>query len=114
MSEVQGRPLLAFSTVADEAAAAALARRLLEERLVACVNILPGVRSMYWWQGRIEEGGECLLVLKTTEARWPALKARLPELHAYEVPELIATPVTDGLEPYLRWLVSEGQQGDRP
>lgn len=103
------QPLLAFSTVADEAAANVLARQLLEERLVACVNIVPGVRSMYWWQGQIEESGECLLLMKTTSARWPALKQRLPQIHGYDVPELIATPVTDGLEPYLRWVVSAVQ-----
>lgn len=109
MTEPSDRPLLALSTTDDEESAGALARRLLEERLAACVNIVPGIRSMYWWQGRIEEGAECLLVIKTTWARWPALKARLPQLHAYDVPELIATELTDGLEPYLRWLVSEVQ-----
>ena len=103
------QPLLAFSTVADEAAAKALAHQLLEECLVACVNIVPGVRSMYWWRDRIEESGECLLLMKTTSARWPVLKQRLPQLHGYEVPELIATSVTDGLEPYLRWVVSAVQ-----
>ncbi|MCM5682123.1 divalent-cation tolerance protein CutA [Schlegelella sp. S2-27] len=109
MTDAAERALLAFSTAADEASAAGLARCLLEERLAACVNIVPGLRSMYWWQGRIEEGAECLLVIKTTAARWPALKDRLPQLHAYDVPELVATEITDGLEPYLRWLISEVQ-----
>jgi periplasmic divalent cation tolerance protein len=105
------RPLLAFSTVADEAAAKVLARQLLQERLVVCVNIVSGVRSMYWWQGEVQESGECLLLMKTTSARWTALKDRLPQIHGYDVPELIATPITDGLEPYLQWLVSQVNAG---
>lgn len=113
MTDAADRPLLALSTAADEASAAALARHLLEERLAACINIVPGMRSMYWWQGRIEESAECLLLIKTTAARWPALKARLPQLHAYDVPELVATEITDGLEPYLRWLISEVQGATR-
>ena len=113
MTDAADHPLLALSTAADEASAAALARTLLEERLAACVNIVPGMRSMYWWQGRIEQGTECLLVIKTTVARWPALKARLPQLHAYDVPELVAMEITDGLEPYLRWLISEVQGAAR-
>ncbi|MCW7538095.1 divalent-cation tolerance protein CutA [Aquabacterium sp. A7-Y] len=98
---------IALTTVDDETRARDLARRLLEARLVACVNIVPGVSSMYWWQGRIEEAREWLLVLKTSAARWPALKQALPDLHPYEVPELLALGPQDGLEPYLQWLVRE-------
>ncbi|WKB51615.1 divalent-cation tolerance protein CutA [Eleftheria terrae] len=102
--------LLAFTTIDSEDAARHLARQLLQERLVACVNVVPGVRSLYWWQGQLQESAEWLLLLKTTGQRWPQLKARLPELHPYEVPELIATGIADGLEPYLRWMVRETEQ----
>ncbi|AKJ31567.1 divalent-cation tolerance protein CutA [Caldimonas brevitalea] len=103
-------PLLALSTVDDEAVARSLARELLDAELVTCVNLVPGVTSMYRWQGRIEESREWLLLLKTSSSRWPALKQRLPALHPYDVPELIATEIVDGLEPYLRWLVSAGKE----
>lgn len=104
--------LLALSTAPDEASARRIARELLEARLVACVTLLPGAVSMYWWQGAIEESAEWLLLLKTTRARWSALAERLPQLHPYEVPELLALPVTAGLEPYLRWLVTQSHQGE--
>lgn len=81
-----------------------LARELLQEKLVACVNVLPGVTSLYWWEGQIQEDSEVLLVLKTTEERLATLKERLPQLHPYSVPELLALPVQDGLAPYLQWV----------
>jgi periplasmic divalent cation tolerance protein len=81
-----------------------LARELLHEKLVACVNVVPGVASLYWWEGQVQEDSEVLLVLKTTEERVDALKERLPQLHPYSVPELLALPVQDGLAPYLRWV----------
>lgn len=103
--------LVALSTAPDEASARRLARELLEARLVACATLLPGAVSMYWWRGAIEESAEWLLLLKTSAERWPALLERLPGLHPYEVPELLALPVAAGLEPYLKWLVTQ-TQGD--
>ena len=81
-----------------------LARALVEERLAACVNLVPGLTSVYRWQGEIIEDGEILLIAKTTEARLAALMARVPELHPYEVPEILALEVKDGHPPYLAWL----------
>ena len=87
--------------------APALARALVRRRLAACVNLVPGVRSVYRWKGRVEEARETLLVAKTTAARVPALLAAIAELHPYEVPEGIALPVVAGLAPYLRWIAAE-------
>jgi periplasmic divalent cation tolerance protein len=109
MNDTRPGAVLALTTLPDEEAARRLARQLLESRLVACVNILPAGRSMYWWNGQVEEARECLLVLKTTAERWPELKLALPALHSYDVPELLAFDVADGLEPYLKWVVTEVQ-----
>lgn len=113
MNAAEPRALLALTTAPDEAVARELAHALLEERLVACVNILPGMQAMYWWRGKIEAAGECVLLLKTSTQRWAALKARLPQLHPYEVPELVALEIADGLEPYLGWVVSEARGSDQ-
>ena len=104
--------LVALSTAPDEATARRLARELLEARLVACATLLPGAVSMYWWNDAIEESAEWLLLLKTSAERWPALLERLPGLHPYDVPELLALPVSAGSEPYLKWVVTQGR-GDR-
>ena len=109
MDETHHTAVLALTTLPDQDAARQLARQLLESHLVACVNILPAARSMYWWKGQLEESDECVLLLKTTSERWPALKQALPALHSYDVPELLAFDVADGLEPYLQWLVTEVQ-----
>lgn len=95
-------PLVVLSTC-PEAEATDLARTLLEERLVACVN-LSGVTSLYTWQGDIQEDAETLLVMKTTRERWPGLRDRIVELHSYDVPEVLALPVGDGNDDYLAWL----------
>lgn len=96
--------LLCYCTCPDAASAQALARALVDERLAACVNRVPGVRSTYRWQGEVIDDGEELLLIKTTAERLPALKARLPQLHPYEVPELVAVPVADGHDTYLDWV----------
>ncbi len=83
-----------------------IARRLLEERLVACVNVVPA-RSMYWWRGRIEEDDEDLLVAKTSAEALPRLIERIKSVHPYEVPELLALPVAACLGEYCRWVREE-------
>jgi periplasmic divalent cation tolerance protein len=100
-------PLLCLSTCPNADVAARIARALVEERLAACVNRLPGVNSTYRWQGEIHEDAEVLLLIKTTRERFDALRDRLAELHPYEVPELIALEVADGLPAYLDWLAGE-------
>lgn len=98
--------LLALCTCPDEATAARIARALVEERLAACVNRLPGVRSTYRWQGAVHDDAEVLLLIKTTTDRLPALRERLPALHPYELPELIAVEVAGGLPAYLDWVAA--------
>jgi len=81
-----------------------LARTLVEERLVACVNLATGLRSIYWWKGKIQDEPEVLCIMKTRSARFEALRSRVKELHSYEVPEIIALPILAGHEPYLEWI----------
>lgn len=100
-------PLLCLSTCPDGETAARIARALVEERLAACVNRVPGVTSMYRWRGEIHDDAEVLLLIKTTRDRFDALRARLPELHPYEVPELVALEITGGLASYLDWISAE-------
>ena len=89
---------------ASEREAPTLARTLVEERLVACVNLVPGLRSVYWWKGKIEDEPEVLCIMKTRSALFDALRHRVRELHSYEVPEIIALPILAGNEPYLEWI----------
>ena len=96
--------LLCLCTCPDAATAERLAASLVEERLAACVSLVPGLRSIYRWQGAIQRDEELLLLIKTTRARYPALQARLQALHPYELPELVAVEVADGLPAYLRWV----------
>ncbi|HEX2146541.1 MAG TPA: divalent-cation tolerance protein CutA [Pseudorhizobium sp.] len=98
--------IVAFSTCPDEATARTLAQTLVSERLATCVNRLPGVTSTYFWDGRLQEDAEILLIIKTTTARQAELAARLKALHPYELPELVVLPVTGGNEPYLQWVRS--------
>jgi periplasmic divalent cation tolerance protein len=96
--------IVAFSTCPDEAAAKRIADALVTERLATCVNRVGNARSSYIWDGRLQDEGEILLIIKTVGDRLAALRARLLELHPYDLPELIATEVIDGNEPYLEWI----------
>ena len=96
--------LTVFTTWPDLETARTAARTLVEEKLAACGNIVPGVESVYRWEGKVETGAEVLVVFKTTIGRYPALEARVRALHPYAVPEVLALRVTDGLPAYLRWV----------
>jgi len=91
-------------TCPDAESAGRIADVLVSEGLAACVNRLPGITSVYSWKGKIERDAEVLLLIKTAEARFNALSARLLELHPYDLPEIIAVPVADGLPEYLQWV----------
>src|SRR4051812_43746398 len=91
-------------TAPDSAVAERLARALIDERLAACVNILPGVRSLYRWQGKVCDDAEVLCLVKTRAALFERVKARIIELHPYEIPEVLAFAVADGSAAYLAWL----------
>lgn len=98
---------LAFVTAPDAETAARIGRALVEERLAACVNVLPGVTSIYRWKGAVETEAEVMLLVKSRADRGPALDARVRELHPYEVPEVIRVGISGGSVPYLDWVRSE-------
>jgi periplasmic divalent cation tolerance protein len=108
-----GELLLALSTAPDAATAERIAAVLVEERLVACVNLIPGLLSFYRWQGEVQREAEVLLLIKTHASRLPRLKERLAAVHPYEVPELIAFAIRDGLEAYCRWIAEESLEEPR-
>jgi periplasmic divalent cation tolerance protein len=93
-----------LSTFPNPDKAAEIARVLVDERLAACVNLVPTVRSIYRWQGAVSDDTETLAVIKTTRDRYDALAARLRELHPYEVPEMLAFDVAAGHAAYLSWV----------
>jgi len=97
-------PVLVLSTCPDEASADAIAQALVEEQLAACVTRLPGARSTYRWQGRIEQATEVQLLIKTRAAVYPALVERLIQLHPYELPEVLVVEPRDCHQPYGRWV----------
>jgi periplasmic divalent cation tolerance protein len=94
-------------TAPDAETAAGVARSLVGERLAACVNVVSGVRSIYRWEGRVEEAAEVMLVIKTRADRCPALCARVRDLHPYDVPEVLELPAVGGSEAYLDWVRTE-------
>lgn len=96
--------LVVTTTLGDAQQAFDLARALLLKRLIACVNIVPGVRSLYRWKGELADETEQMLVMKTRAERYPELSAAVSELHPYEVPELIAVSLDDGAPAYLAWI----------
>lgn len=98
--------LLCLSSCPDTATAHRIADALVDARLAACVSVLPGVHSTYRWQGRVERADEVLLLIKTTRDALPALQARLPGLHPYELPELLAVEAA-GLPAYLDWIARD-------
>ena len=98
--------LLCLSTCPDAASAQRIADALIEARLAACVSVLPGLRSTYRWEGAIESADEVLLLIKTTPDAFPALQSRLPGLHPFELPELLAVEAA-GLPAYLDWIARE-------
>ena len=96
--------LIVLSTFPDTAAAEAMAAQLIEARLAACVNLLPGLTSVYEWQGRRENSTEVLAIIKTTEERVAALEAFIERSHPYEVPEIVAIPVARASSAYAAWV----------
>ena len=96
--------LLILCTCPTREAASAIATALLEERLAACVNQLPGVKSLYRWEGRVEDDDELMLLIKTTASQYPAVEAMIRSLHPNEVPEIIGIPLTIGSDAYFDWI----------
>ena len=98
---------IALTTCADAEQAKRLARALVERRLAACVNVVAGVRSFYRWEGAVQDDAEHLLVIKTTAAAVPSLRAAIDKLHAYDVPELVVLEIEQGSKAYLDWIGAE-------
>ncbi len=96
--------IVVLITTGSREEALKIARTLVEEKLAACVNVVPSVSSFYWWEGKLQEDEEALLVVKTTAAAFPALEGRVRELHSYTVPEIIALPIMEGYKGYLDWV----------
>ena len=99
--------MVVYVTAADAAEADRIGRAVVVERLAACANVLPAMRSIYWWEGAVTEGNEAVLILKTTAARLAALMARVKALHSYDCPCIEAWPVADGNPDYLAWVARE-------
>jgi len=96
--------IVILCTCANPEEAARLARSLVEARLAACVTVIPLVHSYYRWKGEVESADECLLAIKSSGERFEALRAEIERLHSYQVPEVLALPVVDGSDNYLKWL----------
>jgi periplasmic divalent cation tolerance protein len=96
--------LIVYTAFASEADAARVARTLVEERLVACANLLPGARSIYRWRAAVKDEREVVVLMKTRKQDWTALVSRLHELHPYDTPECVAVRVAAGAPKYMAWL----------
>ena len=101
--------IIVFITAKNEEEAAGIGHTIVEEKIAACVNIIRSVRSIYRWQGRVEDEQEVLMIVKTKSPLFERLQKRVKELHSYAVPEIIGLPVVEGSKEYLNWL---GQETD--
>lgn len=96
--------IVIFVTAKDEAQANKIAEKLVEEKLIACANIVPGIQSIFRWEGKVERAQEVLLVLKSRRRHFPLIVETVKALHSYDVPEVIALPIIEGNKDYLNWL----------
>ncbi len=96
--------IVVLVTCPTAAQARRMAAVLVQRRVAACVNILPGVRSLFWWRGKVDQARETLLLIKTTRRRFEPLRRLISRLHPYDVPEIIALPIQRGHAPYLTWV----------
>lgn len=107
MADAPSELTLVLTTLPTADAGERLARQLVDERLIACANLVPGLTSVFRWKGEVQTDAEVLMLMKTPTARVERLFARVAELHPYEVPELLALPVAVGLDAYCRWVAAE-------
>ena len=96
-----------YITCKDQQEALQIGRNLVENRLAACANVLDSMKSLYWWDGKVVEDQECILIAKSTSSHMDALLAKVQELHSYELPCVVAMPITEGNPEYLQWIQSE-------
>ena len=110
MPECRGpENIVVFITAPSEDDAAVIAHALVEQKLAACVNIVRNIRSIYSWQGKIEDDAEVLMIAKTQQKHFDALSKKVRELHSYDVPEIIALPILKGSDDYLEWIKASTQ-----
>lgn len=96
--------IIIFITASSEEEAQKIAIALVNEKLVACVNIIPGIRSIYWWEDKVCQEDEVMLIAKSTQSLFPSIMDRVKSLHSYQVPEIISFPISEGLPEYLNWI----------
>ncbi|MFM8551576.1 MAG: divalent-cation tolerance protein CutA [Nitrospiraceae bacterium] len=96
--------IVVFVTASSEEEASRIGRRLVKDKLAACVNMLPGVRSLFWWEGKVAEERETLMILKTRASLFPDLARAVKAIHSYQVPEIVALPIQNGSADYLAWI----------
>jgi periplasmic divalent cation tolerance protein len=96
--------IIVLTTAPDEASAMKMARELVEARLAACCSLVKGLTSLYWWEGKVEEAEEALLIIKTSGSLYREVESKIRSLHPYKVPEIVAFKVEAGLPEYLSWL----------
>ncbi|HCB13572.1 MAG TPA: divalent-cation tolerance protein CutA [Gammaproteobacteria bacterium] len=101
---MDNQPLVVYCTCPDQAMAERIAETTVRERLAACASLVPGLTSIYRWQGAIQHDSEWLLIIKTRSTVYPLLEARIRELHSYDTPEIIALPIQIGSAAYLDWI----------
>ena len=107
---MNSQPLLVLTTLPDASHAETIARRLVDEGCAACVSIGAPIRSLYHWRGKTETTNEIPMTIKTTAGCYDAVEKLVRSLHPYEVPEIIAIPITAGLAPYLDWIAAETER----
>jgi len=99
--------IMIFSTVSSKGEAEKIARALIGKRVAACVSMFGPIKSMYWWDGKIEESEEYLLIIKTTRSKYGELEGIISKIHSYQVPEILAIPIVSALKEYIEWLREE-------
>ncbi|MCI0415484.1 divalent-cation tolerance protein CutA [bacterium] len=96
--------IVILSTAGNPEEASRIAEKLVSDHLVACVNIVPGIQSIYWWNNGVQKDQEVLMVMKTEKSRYRDVELAIKSLHSYEVPEIISLPLENGSEGYLKWI----------
>ena len=107
MRKSSGKVLVILVTAVNQEEAVKIGEGMVNAKLAACANILPGIHSIYRWKGKVVKAQEVLLILKSTKLRYRALEKAIKAMHTYETPEIIALPVKDGLNQYIGWVCSQ-------
>ncbi len=107
MKTTSGIPIFVYVTAPTSGEAKTIARAVVSERLAACANLLGPIHAVYRWRGKVEEGREWVLILKTQASRWEQLTARIRALHSYDVPCIVALPIVKGHAPFIEWVRAE-------